>query len=284
MPADQDRDLSRREFVQGTVSGLALAAAPAAVYAAGGAKDADKAAVLAQVVPMHAENLRRLQEWIALPSIAAENRNFPQGPEYMAKLAKDAGFTGVKLIPTSGKPGVFGKIDARRAHHDGHLFHVRRETVHPRGVEFTAARGPLGAEAGSGDGMHGPRRGESKGAREFLSERAHGVQGGGQEIAGESRAGVRGRGGDRLAAFSRGDRKSRSAGRTQALRRGVHARSRPGSRRRRAGVARREGRGGTRVDLERREVGPRTGTRCAFEPRGAGGFALLASGPGAEHA
>ena len=112
MSGDRDQDLSRREFVQGTVSGLVLAAAPAAVLAAGGERDAEKAAVLAQVPKMHAENLKRLQEWIALPSIAAENRNFPQGPDYMAKLAQDAGFTGVKLIPTSGKPGVFGKIDA----------------------------------------------------------------------------------------------------------------------------------------------------------------------------
>jgi acetylornithine deacetylase/succinyl-diaminopimelate desuccinylase-like protein len=111
MPGEKDRDLSRREFVQGTVSSLALAAVPAAVLAASG-KDADKAAVLAQIPTMHAENLKRLQDWIALPSIAAENRNFPQGPEYMAKLAGDAGFTGVKLIPTSGKPGVFGKLDA----------------------------------------------------------------------------------------------------------------------------------------------------------------------------
>src|SRR5450631_2159019 len=111
MSNEKDRDLSRREFVQGTVSGLALGLAPAAVLAAS-AKDADKAAVLAQVPKMHAENLKRLQDWIALPSIAAENRNFPQGPDYMAKLAQDAGFTGVKLVPTSGKPGVFGKIDA----------------------------------------------------------------------------------------------------------------------------------------------------------------------------
>jgi acetylornithine deacetylase/succinyl-diaminopimelate desuccinylase-like protein len=110
MSDERDRDLSRREFVQGTVTGLALAAVPAAVLAAG--RDADKGAVLAQIPKMHAENLKRLQDWIALPSIAAENRNFPQGPDYMAKLALDAGFTGVKLIPTSGKPGVFGKIDA----------------------------------------------------------------------------------------------------------------------------------------------------------------------------
>jgi acetylornithine deacetylase/succinyl-diaminopimelate desuccinylase-like protein len=112
MSDERGRDLSRRDFVQGTVSGLALAAAPAALLAAGAGQDADKAAVLAQIPKMHAENVQRLQEWIALPSIAAENRNYPQGPEYMAKLAQNAGFTGVKLIPTSGKPGVFGKIDA----------------------------------------------------------------------------------------------------------------------------------------------------------------------------
>jgi len=82
------------------------------VRAASGRKDADKAAVLAQIPKMHADNVKRLQDWIALPSIAAENRNYPQGPEYMAQLARDAGFTGVKLVATSGKPGVFGKIDA----------------------------------------------------------------------------------------------------------------------------------------------------------------------------
>src|SRR6202451_2048269 len=112
MAQEKYPELNRRSFVQGAVSGVALAAGPAAVFAAAKATDADKAAVLAQIPQMHAANLRRLQDWIALPSIAAENRNFPQGPEYMAKLAQDAGFTGVKLIPTSGKPGVFGKIDA----------------------------------------------------------------------------------------------------------------------------------------------------------------------------
>lgn len=104
--------LSRRDFVQGAVSGAVLAAAPAAVMAASGDKNADKAAVLAQVPKMHAENVQRLQDWIALPSIAAENRNYPQGAEYMAGLAEAAGFSGVKIIPTSGKPGVFGRLDS----------------------------------------------------------------------------------------------------------------------------------------------------------------------------
>ena len=93
---------NRRQLVRGSMSAAALAALPASLLAAAAEAEADKAAVLAQIPKMHAENLRRLQEWIALPSIAAENRNYPQGPEYMAQLARAAGFTGVKLVSTAG--------------------------------------------------------------------------------------------------------------------------------------------------------------------------------------
>ena len=102
---------NRRDFVRASMSAAALAALPASLLPAAEA-EADKAAVLAQIPKMHAENVHRLQEWIALPSIAAENRNYPQGPDYMAQLARDAGFSGVKLVPTSGKPGVFARLDA----------------------------------------------------------------------------------------------------------------------------------------------------------------------------
>ena len=54
-----------------------------------------------------------LQDWIALPSIAAENRNYPQGAEYMAKLARDAGFQQRRAwYRPTGKPGVFATLDA----------------------------------------------------------------------------------------------------------------------------------------------------------------------------
>jgi len=110
MSSASEAGCNRRDFVQGAASGAALLALPAALWAA--AQATDKAAVLAQISKMHADNVRRLQEWIALPSIAAENRNYPQGPEYMAQLARTAGFTDVKLVASSGKPGVFGRIDA----------------------------------------------------------------------------------------------------------------------------------------------------------------------------
>ena len=107
-----DSGVSRRDFMHGALSGAILAAAPAVVLGAASNDKSDKEAVLAQIPKMHAENVRRLQDWIALPSIAAENLNYPRGAQRMAELATQAGFTGVKLIPTSGKPGVFGTLDS----------------------------------------------------------------------------------------------------------------------------------------------------------------------------
>src|SRR3954454_20845910 len=65
-----------------------------------------------EVAKRHDEAVKRLQDWIALPSIAAEDRNFPAGPEYMAKLAREAGFQQVTVLTTDGKPGVFATLDA----------------------------------------------------------------------------------------------------------------------------------------------------------------------------
>jgi acetylornithine deacetylase/succinyl-diaminopimelate desuccinylase-like protein len=56
-------------------------------------------------------SLQRLRDWIALPSIAAENRNMTEGATFMAELARDAGFSNVEIVPTDGHPGVFGTID-----------------------------------------------------------------------------------------------------------------------------------------------------------------------------
>jgi len=65
-----------------------------------------------EVTKRHDEAVKRLQDWIALPSIAAENRNYPAGAEYMARLATDAGFQHATVINTDGKPGVYATLDA----------------------------------------------------------------------------------------------------------------------------------------------------------------------------
>lgn len=110
MTDSDHKPFNRREFIQGALAGAALAALPISAVAA--AENPDMQAVLSQVPKMHDENVKHLQEWIALPSIAAQDLNYPQGPEYMAKLAREAGFANVEIITTSGKPGVFGALDA----------------------------------------------------------------------------------------------------------------------------------------------------------------------------
>ena len=72
----------------------------------------DFADIRTEIGKRHDEAVQRLRDWIALPSIAAENRNYPTGAQYMAQMARDAGFQQAIVISTDGKPGVFATLDA----------------------------------------------------------------------------------------------------------------------------------------------------------------------------
>ncbi|MCC6812081.1 MAG: M20/M25/M40 family metallo-hydrolase [Deltaproteobacteria bacterium] len=68
--------------------------------------------VYAEIKKQHAQNIERLQQWIALPSIAAENLASEEGATKMMALLKEAGFQRVERVATDGKPGVFATLDA----------------------------------------------------------------------------------------------------------------------------------------------------------------------------
>src|SRR5215831_17251123 len=72
----------------------------------------EHADIKAEITKRHDEAVKRLQDWIAQVSIAAENRGYPEGAEYMAKLARDAGFQQATVINTDGTPGAFATLDA----------------------------------------------------------------------------------------------------------------------------------------------------------------------------
>jgi acetylornithine deacetylase/succinyl-diaminopimelate desuccinylase-like protein len=91
---------------------LAMAAAAVLTMGAAHAAEPNRAAIQAQVSQRHDAAVKALRWWIALPSIAAEDRNARQGAEYMAQLARDAGFQEVEIVETKGKPGVFATLDA----------------------------------------------------------------------------------------------------------------------------------------------------------------------------
>lgn len=90
------------------LAGLAVALPGASAFAA----TPDLDAIRRQVEAQHDESVKRLQDWIALPSIAAEDLNSREGAQYMAQLARGAGFQRVEIIDTDGKPGVFATLDA----------------------------------------------------------------------------------------------------------------------------------------------------------------------------
>ena len=76
---------------------------------------ADFADIEAQVVQQHDAGVKRLQEWIRLPSIAAEDIGFPEGPQHLISLLQSVGFQHAVMVETDGKPGVFATLDAGAA-------------------------------------------------------------------------------------------------------------------------------------------------------------------------
>ena len=107
---DLSSGVDRREFIQTSAAAAALLAfgdRPRFPFALD-----DRALVYAEIPKQHDATVKMIQEWIALPSIAAEDRNYPAGPEYMAKLLRDAGCQTVELVPTKGKAGVYGTLDS----------------------------------------------------------------------------------------------------------------------------------------------------------------------------
>ncbi|HEX7034562.1 MAG TPA: M20/M25/M40 family metallo-hydrolase [Pseudomonadales bacterium] len=103
------RGMARRRFI----TSAAIAGAGAWVF---GPRTAQAAADHYPRIRKAAEAgrdaaIQRIRDWIALPSIAAENRNMPEGAEYMAELAREAGFDQAEIVPTDGHPGVYATMD-----------------------------------------------------------------------------------------------------------------------------------------------------------------------------
>ena len=98
--------MDRRTFLEGMVAGAAVLGWPLP------ARSATLDRVKAEIVKRHDEAVRRLQEWIRQPSIAAENNGMAEGCEMMIRLLRDAGFDTAVRVPTDGQPGVFATLDA----------------------------------------------------------------------------------------------------------------------------------------------------------------------------
>jgi acetylornithine deacetylase/succinyl-diaminopimelate desuccinylase-like protein len=142
----------------------------------------DFADIKREIAKRHDEGVKRLQDWIALPSIAAENRAYPAGAELMAKLARDAGFQQATVINTDGKPGVFATLDAGAAKTVGLYFMYDVKQFDP--AEWTSP--PLEArivdKPGLGKVMVGRGAVNQKGPEAAFLAALHAIRGAGKKM------------------------------------------------------------------------------------------------------
>ena len=98
--------IDRRMMMSGMATGAALLAPGPGLAGSG-----DMATLKRAIASGHDAAVQRLRDWIALPSIAAEDRDMDKGCDLMMAMVRDAGFQSVEKVPTDGAPGVFATMD-----------------------------------------------------------------------------------------------------------------------------------------------------------------------------
>ncbi len=144
--------------------------------------DDDLASIRSEIARRHDEGVRRLQEWVRQPSIAAENRGMSEGCDMMMRLAREAGFDHVTRVPTDGHPGVFATLDAGAPMTIGLYFMYDVKQVDP--AEWSSP--PWDAEIidkpGLGKAIVGRGAVNQKGPQAALLAALHAIRGAGKKL------------------------------------------------------------------------------------------------------
>jgi acetylornithine deacetylase/succinyl-diaminopimelate desuccinylase-like protein len=161
-----------------TIAALIAAFTTFATYAA----QSDMADIRREITKRHDEAVKRLQDWIALPAIAAEDRGYPAGAEYMAMLARDAGFQQATVINTDGKPGVFATLDAEAAKTVGLYFMYDVKQFDPAEWTSPPLEGRLVDRPGLGKVIVGRGAVNQKGPEAAFLAALHAIRGAGKKM------------------------------------------------------------------------------------------------------
>ncbi len=160
------------------------AAALAAALALQGAAPADDpiGAIRAEIAKRHDEGVRRLQEWVRQPSIAAENRGMSEGCELMMRLAREAGFDSVGRVPTDGQPAVFATLDAGAPRTIGLYFMYDVKQVDPSEWSSPPWDAVIVEKRGLGKVLMGRGAVNQKGPQAAFLAALHAIRGAGKKV------------------------------------------------------------------------------------------------------
>jgi acetylornithine deacetylase/succinyl-diaminopimelate desuccinylase-like protein len=144
--------------------------------------DNDLPEIKADIAKRHDEAVKRLQEWIHQVSIAAENRGYPEGADYMIKLARDAGFQKARRVETDGKPGVFATLDAGAPKTVGLYFMYDVKQFDPAEWSSSPVDAALVDKPGLGKAMIGRGAVNQKGPEAAFLAALHAIRGAGKKL------------------------------------------------------------------------------------------------------
>jgi acetylornithine deacetylase/succinyl-diaminopimelate desuccinylase-like protein len=167
----------RRAFLQSAAAGAAFLAPGAAL-----AQSDDMDAIRAAVAAGHDDTVKRLQEWIRHPTIAAEQLNVDSGADYMMRLARDAGFQKVEKVPTSGVPGVFATLNAGAKRWVGIYFMYDVKQFDPAEWQHRPLEGRLVDRPGTGRVIVGRGAVNQKGPETAFLAALHAVRAAGRKL------------------------------------------------------------------------------------------------------
>jgi acetylornithine deacetylase/succinyl-diaminopimelate desuccinylase-like protein len=170
--------LNRRDFIKTTAAGAAALGFSTRALSAQGPLDS----IRKQIEKQHDESVRRLQRWIAQPSIAAENRGVSEGCELTMQLLREAGFQKATRVPTDGQPGILATLDAGAQNTAGLYFMYDVKQVDPAEWSSPPWAGALVDKPGLGKVMIGRGAVNQKGPQAAMLAALDAIRGAGEKV------------------------------------------------------------------------------------------------------
>lgn len=169
---------SRRDVLANGMIAAGLAATPSLALAQSG----DLAKLRRAIDAGNDATIKRIREWIALPSIAAENRDMAKGADYMTALARDAGFQKAEIVPTAGHPAVFATLDTGAKRTMGIYFMYDVKQYDPAEWTSPPLEGRIVDKAGLGKAIVGRGAINQKGPEATFLAALHAFRGAGVKL------------------------------------------------------------------------------------------------------
>src|SRR5215212_9697429 len=170
--------MNRRTFLKGAIGGAAALSSTPFTWSA----QNDFGPIRKEIEKRHVESVRRLQEWIRQPSIAAENRGVGEGCDLTIRMLREAGFDTAKRVPSDGQPGIFATLDAGASRTVGLYFMYDVKQVDP--TEWTSPpwEAALVDKPGLGKVLMGRGAVNQKGPEAAFLAALHAIRGAGKKV------------------------------------------------------------------------------------------------------